>query len=357
MLPYYILILLPAITALVRSGGIVRIGQGPQRDQRNRETVMFFAIFMGLLMLRNVTCGADTKSYAHLFTTMGERSWRNALLTTQFEYGYLFLTKLLYLVFRDEQWLIIATSLWAIVPLMQFYREEAEEQILTLMLFVAIAPFSVYFSGIRQVMAMAMAFPAWRLAKDKKWVGFILIVLLAMQLHRSAFVLLAIYPLYHLKITTKWLYVVIPVMLLIYVFNEPIFSFLLMLWGDYGTTQSTGATTVLFLLILFAVYSFLIADEEKLEKDVLALRNILLLTIVLQCFAPVHSLAMRMNYYFLPFVPILIPKIAGRSKAKFKTISHISVVVMTLFFAVYFFYRAYTSEDALHIYPYTFFWE
>lgn len=357
MLPYFILILLPMVVAAVRTNGIVRIGSGVAQNKSNIEITVFFGIFLALLVLRDEACGSDTGGYFSLFERIGANSWNSAIFSTKTESGFAVLTKIIYTISRDEQFFLLVTSVVIVIPLYWFYKRETELPVLTIVLFATVAPFSMYFSGIRQVLAMACVFPAWEFARKKKWIKFLLMVLIATLFHRSAFVILAIFPLCHLRITTKWLYLVIPLMLLVYVFNKPIFNFLMLLWGEDAKVENTGATTVLVLLILFAVYSFVVADESKLEKEVLGYRNILLLTVAIQCFAPVHNLAMRMNYYFLPFVPVLIPKIANRSKEGAKNLANISVIVMTVFFAIYFFVRAYTSENILKIFPYTFFWQ
>jgi len=79
--------------------------------------------------------------------------------------------------------------------------------------------------------------------------------------------------------------------------------------------------------------------------------------VCIQMFAPVHGLVMRVNYYFLPFVPVLIPRIVRRAKESMRQLVLISMIVMYSFFTVYFFYHAYTGADILRIYPYIPFWK
>ena len=216
----------------------------------------------------------------------------------------------------------------------------------------------IYFSGIRQAIAMSMGVPAWYFARNRKRLCFIAIVLLAMQIHCSSFMLVIIYPLYHAKITKKWLWFVIPCMVAVFVFRTPIFNVLItLLWEEYDITDATGAVSILILLILFGIYSYLLPEERALEQDVLALRNILLLSIVIQIFAMLHPLSMRMNYYFLIFVPILIPKIANRSKKQYAQIARLSVVIMTVYFIYYYFSAVITDKDSLNLYPYVPFWK
>ena len=204
---------------------------------------------------------------------------------------------------------------------------------------------------------MSLGIFAWYAAKNKKLGRFIVWVLLAMQFHMSAFMLFLLYPLYRAKITKKWLWFVVPCMIAVYIFRSTIFGFLLsLLWQEYGTIVTTDATTILLLLILFGLYSYIIPDDSKMDNDTIALRNILLLSIVLQIFAMLHPLSMRMNYYFLLFVPILIPKIASRSKKQFAQISKLSIVVMTVYFMCYFIKKVITDSDSLNIFPYIPFW-
>ena len=66
---------------------------------------------------------------------------------------------------------------------------------------------------------------------------------------------------------------------------------------------------------------------------------------------------MRMNYYFLLFVPVLIPKIASQSRKQFAQISKLSVVVMTVYFLYYFAKTVIVDTDPLNIFPYIPFWQ
>ena len=179
-----------------------------------------------------------------------------------------------------------------------------------------------------------------------------------MQFHTSAFVLFALYPLYHLKITKRWLWFVVPSVFILYVFRTPLFNFLMQfLWKEYENSSETGAFMVFLLLILFAIYSYVLVDDRDLDQDTLALRNLLLLSVVIQIFAMLHPLSMRMNYYFLIFIPILIPKIAKKCKKDFAILGKLSVVVMIVYFFYYFVMTMITNNDTLNVFPYVPFWE
>lgn len=358
MIPYFLLAILPVLIGISGIRYRFKVNKKLIYESKTGCIDLFMLILFLMLAMRGIRCGMDTRQYLRLFYEYGTVSFLGVFEDFDHELGYKLLNKLIYVVFGDFQILILVTACVCVLPLWSFYRKESEVQSLTVALFLSVAPFVMYFSGIRQSMAMSLGVFAWYAVRERKWIRFLLLVLLAMQFHTSAFMLLLLYPLYHARITKKWLWFVVPCMFAVYALRDAIFLRVLdMLWKDYNETSATGATTMLTLLILFGIYSFVIPDEKALDKETIALRNILLLSIVIQIFALLHPLSMRMNYYYLVFIPILIPKIAKRSKQQFSQIAELSVVVMTVYFLYYFIKMVVTDNDALNIFPYVPFWK
>ena len=181
-----------------------------------------------------------------------------------------------------------------------------------------------------------------------------------MSFHTSAFMLAFMYPVYHAKITKKWLLAVVPSLILVFVFNKQIFSVLTMIIERYtkyeGGITTTGAYTMIILFAIFAVFSFVIPDETLLDDEAIGLRNFLLLSVALQMFAPLHAIAMRMNYYYIIFIPLLMPKIIESRSERWGQVAVVGRHIMVLFFLVYFFINV-TSDGNLEVVPYHFFWE
>ena len=63
-----------------------------------------------------------------------------------------------------------------------------------------------------------------------------------------------------------------------------------------------------------------------------------------------------MNYYFLPFVPLLIPKITHRFKRIDRRYAQLIQIGMATFFFIYYLQKT-NHVDSLNIYPYSFFWQ
>lgn len=358
MIPYYLLLLFPLTVCFL--GQTVRLTLNKRLLFKTQSSSIdtFMLIFVLLLSLRGIQCGIDTRQYYILYTQYSSHSISELIADYKLEWGYKILNKLIDLTVGDFQALLCITSILCVLPVWCFYRKESENPLLTIALFLAVAPFQLYFSGIRQAIAMAMVVPAWYAAKHKCPGAFLFSVFIAMLFHTSAFIMLPLYPLYWAKITKKWLWFVIPSIIGIYYFRATIFNILIkLLWQDFKRSSETGAIMVLILLSLFAVYSYVLPDEKKLDQDTIAMRNILLLSTVIQIFAMLHPLSMRMNYYFLLFIPVLLPKIANRREKKFAGIAQLSVIVMTVYFLCFFLNNAVNGADSLNIFPYIPFWE
>ena len=324
---------------------------------------MFFIVFIIILSVRSVDVGADSKNYYKMYREIGVLPWNKLFgYRVPLEYGNLVLQKLLNVLFGDSLFVFLfATSVIAVVPIWIFYSRRSEAPLLAIALFISVAPFSMYFSGIRQIIAMGLGVVAWHFTKKKNVILFILTVIFAVLFHRSAIVLVFMFPLYYLKIKRVWLAVIIPVILVAFVFNKQIITLIYNLTGLYAENElalaDTNAYGMLIILAMLTAFSFIVPNEKLMDKDAIALRNLLVFSLIIQCFAPIHGLVMRFNYYYLIFVPITITQVLKFIDAKFAKLKTVFMWVMGVAFVGLFFYRAYFGGDQLKIFPYIPFWE
>ena len=195
----------------------------------------------------------------------------------------------------------------------------------------------------------------------KKLLPFLIIVALAITFHLSAFMLFFMYPLYHIKITKNHLMVLVPILITIFVFNKQIFSvlsFIIERYTNYDATiTKTNSYTMIILFVLFVIFAFLVPEEQNIDKETRGLRNFLIFALALQMFAPLHTVAMRMNYYYIIFIPLLMPKIISLRSERWKQVAVVGRHTMIVFFMLYFFFNAKYGGGNLHVFPYHFFWE
>ena len=356
MAVYYVLLFVPAMIQHFT------IGDHPVDHRRkNQKAIAFFFFLLTLLLiLRHESVGSDTSNYLYFFKKFSQMSWGdvgNGMLEIGFSYFMKFIS-----IFTDEPRIFLAISAITVSAMIYpAYKRLCADASLTIMLFTIMSTFVVMFSGIRQMLAVGMGFIAYEFTRRRKPLYFILMVCLAMTFHTSAFMLLFMYPIYHAKITKKWLYAVVPALIIIFMFNSQIFSFLTAIIEQFtsykGGVSSTGAYTMIIMFGALTAFSFLIPDESLLDEETIGLRNFMLLSLVIQMFAPLHALAMRMSYYYIIFIPLLIPKIIVNRNARWNQVAVLGRYVMVAFFLAYFFLIKANSEGNLHVFPYHFFWE
>lgn len=330
-------------------------------DKKNEWAMfLFFAILTLLVMLRHETVGNDTKNYIYFFSDISKKNWGD-LHNESFEIGFAFLNKFVSIFTSNQQIYIALIAVVTSLMIYPTYRRLCIDPSLTIVLFCTMSTFLMMFSGIRQMLAIGIGFIAYEFTRNKKVIPFLIVVCIAMTLHVSAFMLFFMYPIYYARITRKRLFVVVPVLCVIFVFNNYVFSFLTMIVSRYtkyeNALSSTGAYTMLVLFVIFAVFAFIIPNDSKIDEETIGLRNFLLFAIVMQMFVPLHNLAMRMNYYYIIFIPLLLPKVIACKSERLKQVAVIGRHVMVIFFLFYFFISKVLNDNNLNVFPYHFFWE
>lgn len=360
MIAYYLMVLLPVAVSLLCWQYRVRVSRCTK--QNNIAIAVFFAIYFLLLALRHKTIGSDTGGYFNSFEQIKHVGWLELLRSGRSDIGFYLLSKLISTFFPSYQVNLAIIAALTVIPLGYLYHRESEGPLLSMVLFLTFPVFMMYFSGQRQALAIALGVPAFYMAKDRKLLKYLLIVLLAFLIHHSAFALLLIYPMFRAKFRPKHLLWLIPAYMVTLLLNSALLKrimdilavFLGEKYTDYEISD-TGAYTMIILLALFLVYSFFMPSEKEMDETTRALRNLLIVALFIQMFTPISSLTMRINYYFLIFVPLLIPRVTNRCARFDRRILTVVKTAFFLFFAVYFFHKA-TTIDSLNIYPYIPFW-
>ena len=355
MTVFYILLLTPMVLQHVV------IGQDHvDLEKKNKFSLLIFFAFLAILvMFRHEAVGNDTRNYIYIFNRNGDMSWSEVARKTN-EFGFVYFSKIVFCFSENPQVFFAITAIVTIAMIFLTYKRLCIDPMLTIVLFCNMSTFVMLFSGIRQMLAVGVGFVAYEFTRNKRLFPFLLMVLLAISVHTSAFMLAFMYPLYHAKVTKKWLLVAMPVILVVFIYNRSVFIFLTNLlerFTEYdGSITSTGAYTMLVLFAIFAAFSFAVPDESQLDAETRGLRNFLLLALVIQMFAPLHSLSMRMNYYYIMFIPLLIPRIIQCRSERWSQVAILGRHVMVGFFLLYFFSAA-SEEGSLHVFPYHFCWE
>ena len=329
--------------------------------RKNASIIIFFIIFFVMLALRSTSCGTDVRNYEEFFYFSSKAEFSDIFKSKYIEPLYYALNWGVVRIYPDFRIILVFSALLSTVFLGWFYKKESEHAPLTILLFVTNACFTITFSGLRQAIAMQFIIPAYYLVKQKKLIPFILVVVLATYVHISALIMLLLYPVFYMQIKNKHLVVILSVIALIFVFRMQLFTALFPFVGDkyskYANVGDTGGYTMYFFFIIWLVISFIYPDEKKLNFETRGLRNIIVLMTIIQGFASIHTLAMRLNYYFIMLFPIAIPKILNWPKDGNENIAQLTKWTTVIFLLFFFFYTIYSNMGIKAIYPYRAYWE
>lgn len=359
MWPYVLLVLIPIIVRHVRIYGSTLYLARESKTKDENTLKLFWGILLGMLVLRHEVVGTDTHAYHNIFNHFAKSSWSEVIEYNN-EVGYSVFNKIVSLCTDNFRWILILSAFISVYFMAKTYIKYSEDASLTIALLITTSNFVMLFSGLRQAIAISLGFLAFEFVKKKRIFAFLITVIVAIMFHTSAFMILFMYPLYHARITKNWMLLIVPMLGVLFVYNEPVFGYLTEIMSRFteydATIASTGAYTMLILYGTFAVFSYVIPDEDRMDQEAFGMRNFLLFSVALQMFAPLHTLAMRMNYYYMAFIPLAIPKIIKCRSQRWNQVAVVAKYVMVIFFIAYFFITL-SRDNPLSIYPYHFMWE
>lgn len=368
MVPYFSLLLIPLIIQclLKFSNKTICIGEsGKKVTADNIALPLFFILFIVLLSLRDDTVGRDLANYKIIFNAIGKGRLFEEFYGVSEPAFQIYNWAIYNYISTDYQFFISITAVLTVLPIAYVYCKDTKFGYVKIALFVNMSTFIMMFSGIRQALAMAAGILAYHFIKDKKNVKFIIFALLATFTHHTGFMVFFLYPLYHMRFNKKDLFWILPVSAIIIAFNSPIFNFLAGFMSSKdekysAVAGSTGAIGSFLLFLLFSVFCYIICDETKMDDEAYGLRNILVFATIVQSFASLNPLAMRMNYYFILLIPLTVGKILLFVDDKYVQLAKVGKVMIEIFFTVLFIFSTYnsfvTGISALDTVPYIPFW-
>ncbi len=336
--------------------------KSPQMRSKKSEQLIcitFFAVLTLILGLRHPSMGYDLRygeelGYLGMYEYISELSWSKIfsfVSVLNYEYGYIFYNKLLSVISDDPQILLFATTAISIAPVIYVIYKKKVNQLLSIFVYIGLPSFLIIFSGLRQSIAIALCFLSILFIEQKKFFRFAAIVLLAWLFHSSSIVFLVAYPLYYLKLNRNARYLSVLLIPIVYIFRYPLFNILSTLFKESAVAYDTGAVTLLIVFSLVYIFCMLFMDHGNVEHN--GYMNLFMCACLCQVFGNIYDTAMRVGYYFMIVLVLLLPKIIyGMKLYTNRTVSKLAVNAC---FVAYGLSSIYSSTWAM-AYPHIFFW-
>lgn len=126
------------------------------------------------------------------------------MLVHKFEIGYVLLCWALERLFESERVLLLVLGVMIMLPFCCSFEKETENPMIALMAFLALGMYMHAMIFWRQLVAMAILTCSYRFIRERRFIPFLLIVLVAMSFHKVAVVFIPLYIVYNIPIN-KWL--------------------------------------------------------------------------------------------------------------------------------------------------------
>lgn len=276
--------------------------------------IAFFVIFSLLLGCRHPSMGVDlgygsSGGYLMSFQKISRMSWQAVLNLKAFlnyEKGYVIYNKILGLISDNSQILLFATAVisFALISKALYKTSDNRNIFMAIIIYIALPCFLLQFSGLRQAIAIAICSMAMCYVESRKIVPFVLLVLLASVFHVTSLFFLLAYFVYLIPVNRRWRFGTFAVLALVFVFRVPLFQVLVRLMGRSTAPDYNGATTLFLVFTLVYLFCAMFETEDTRMNGYM---NLFYLACVCQAFSGVYSSAMRMGYYYMISLSILLP--------------------------------------------------
>ena len=334
----------------------------------NRKKYIKIICFILILQsgLRNVAVGADTYAYFLWFEEIKLIPWQYIFVEVSDYYefgfgkdpGYLVFQKLIQIAIGEYHIYLFIIALLFFTALGNFIYKN------TTRLSDALIAFTIYsvlfysffsITGLRQTIATALALFSYELIKKKKFLPFVILIIMASSIHRSVLIFIPFYFISQIK-NTKYLYIGIMILFPLFMYYKNDVGGFLKLAGGYDQYEQTETAesytfTIMFALISIVAwwrYNIIFRNNSNASKYYVAFALALL-------FLPltwVNESSMRIVQYFSIFMMLLVPEIMYSFQAISFNI-RISLTRFVIIVLVSLYIKANLKSDL----SYGFFWE
>lgn len=302
--------------------------------------IAFQMIF--LIGFRDVSIGLDTKSYLIRFDYY-KNFTLNQIFSDKFqEHGYSLIIKGTALIYDNFDFFKIIVAVISIVPIVITILKCSKNPFLSVLIFIAFDYYAFMFSGMRQGIAYALCILSFLCIQNKKPVKFVLLVLLAAQFHKSAYIFLPAYWIANVKMNKYTLITLCMAFAAVFVFKSKLYG--LIEHGFYNTVdniygeRNTGAFTLLVrqFVIAAAMLFFAAKNEFKCISNYNRFTMLVCTGAILTIFATIGSNAQRAANYYCMFLIFGIPELLDSlDDSMVKRVVSITVIAGVLAMFVY----------------------
>lgn len=324
-----------------------------KKKYKNAYAVVPVLIILFLGIFRETTVGHDSESYyIYYWDQLSRFSWADLFTNFSVDNGFYIVLKLI-AILTDDWW--FARAILFVLTFSLYYLiiiKESSYPCVSLLIFVGLANLGLMFGILRQSLAMGVCFFAYKYLRKNEWLKFIIFVLIAATIHKTALISLYVFivSFFKLKKLTYYKFLVLSG------FAALVFYFVIpMITSTYNSmiykniaTHDGGYGKFLFVIVVFVVLGYLMnyikkneelaeLNSELVDNDkIVGLYNVSSGAIFIQIGALQWGLLTRTTVYFSIYWCLLFPELLNKLSQK----NRIQVyLVLAVLFGFMFFYQ------------------
>ncbi len=207
----------------------------------------------------------DLKVYCSFFEYIGNLPWKEVVVNTDFEIGYVILNKLLYTVVPFTQAIVLFEAAFCVFSVSFFIYHNTEHVFWAFFFYVTLGSMGFMLTGFRQSIAICICLLSVELIKKKKLFWFIVVDLLAFSIHSSALVFFVAYFIVNSKLIQKRKWSLIIVLAIMMAFAPQIIR--LGSFFSQGELEVSDTATFTFNgIVPVVLFSFSLVSQILLDK-------------------------------------------------------------------------------------------
>ena len=259
------------------------------------------------------------------FETISAKDWE--ILFRLLLYGIKFITD-------DVQIMRIIIAIITLVGPLWFIKRYSKNYLLSVIMFITIGSFYMQFYILRQAVAISIFLFAFQFITDKKIIKFCLSIAIAAMFHKTAIILLLLYPLVNIP-PSRMKKVIIGTVSLIGLIVSPLVSSFLTsnLYPEYYDKASgRGMWLLAFYASMYIIYMVLRRKTRGKEKS--EIEKTTLFTMFWQFYATQNSVLNRLANYARDSFCILVPNAVQGLSGRRRVLFSVAVITVCIGFVV-----------------------
>lgn len=302
--------------------------------QKRKKYLIIAGIATILLMaLRGENYGSvyDIRAYKGFYERMIDSSWADAIANDSFEIGYVVLNKLLGYIAPFSQAILVFHAIFCIFCVCRFIYLNTEKVFWGYFFFVTLGTMGFMMTGIRQAIAMGICLLNTENIKEKRIIRFLIYVLLASTIHRTAFIFIAAYFVCNAKVFKKIPWLSIFVIVGISALAPQVIDIGESIYEDFSASDvaafSFNGIVPVLIYIIAIVLNLLYKSKNENNSNNMMLTSMAAGFYLFRFYSPILE---RISFYYTPASTVLLADFMDEIKTEERQEILIKLLVIVL---------------------------